>query len=75
MLFDNNYELLHDRIDIKAVSPITDKAVDYLADSEGTKLNFKVMASAVATFRESGTVDETCFEEIRKDMKWRGSRK
>jgi DNA-binding cell septation regulator SpoVG len=25
VLFDNNYELLHDRIDIKAVSPITDK--------------------------------------------------
>jgi len=25
VLFDNNYELLHDRIDIKAVAPITDK--------------------------------------------------
>lgn len=25
VLFDNEYELLHDRIDIKAVSPITDK--------------------------------------------------
>ncbi len=25
VLFDNNYELLHDRIDIHAVSPITDK--------------------------------------------------
>ena len=25
VLFDNNYELLHDRIDIKAISPITDK--------------------------------------------------
>ncbi|MGI6451115.1 MAG: vWA domain-containing protein [Desulfitobacteriia bacterium] len=170
VLFDNNYELLHDRIDIKAVSPITDKeyqvggstalldaigrtihkignaqehtaeeyraekvmfviitdgeenssreytaekikaqierqkekygwefiflganidavqtagsygiapdrAIDYLADSEGTELNFKVMASAVATFRESGTVDEACFEEIRKDVKRRGGRK
>jgi uncharacterized protein YegL len=170
VLFDNNYELLHDRIDIKAVSPITDKeyqvggstalldaigrtihkignaqkhtaqdyraekvmfviitdgeenssreysaekikalierqkekygwefiflganidavqtagrfgiapdrAIDYLADSEGTELNFKVMASAVATFRESGTVDETCFKEIRKDVKRRGGRK
>ena len=49
-----------------------DRAIDYLADSKGTELNFKVMASAVATFRESGTVDETCFEEIRKDMKRRG---
>jgi uncharacterized protein YegL len=170
VLFDNNYELLHDRIDIKAVSPITDKeyqvggstalldaigrtinkignaqkhtaedyraekvmfviitdgeenssreytaekikaqierqkekygwefiflganidavqtagrfgiapdrAIDYLADSEGTELNFKVMASAVTTFREAGTVDEACFEEIRKDVKRRGGRK
>jgi len=25
VLFDNNYELLHDRIDIKAISPITEK--------------------------------------------------
>lgn len=170
VLFDNNYELLHDRIDIKAVSPITekeyqvggstalldaigntihkignaqkhtaenyraekvmfviitdgeenssreysvekvkaqierqkakfgwefiflganidavqtarrfgiapDRAIDYMADSEGTELNFKVMASAVATFREAGTVDEACFEEIRKDVKRRGGRK
>ena len=27
VLFDNNYELLHDRIDIKAVSAITDVAI------------------------------------------------
>ena len=52
-----------------------DRAIDYLADSEGTELNFKVMASAVATFREAGTVDEDCFEEIRKDVKRRGCRK
>jgi uncharacterized protein YegL len=52
-----------------------DRAIDYLADSEGTELNFKVMASAVATFREAGTVDEVCFEEIRKDVKRRGGRK
>ena len=25
VLFDNNYTLLHDRIDIRAVSPMTDK--------------------------------------------------
>ena len=170
VLFDNNYDLLHDRIDIKAVSPITekeyqvggstalldaigstihkignaqkhsaddyrsekvmfviitdgeenssreysaeqvktqierqktkygwefiflganidavqtaerfgiasDRAVDYIADSKGTELNFKVMASAVTTFREAGTVDEACFEEIRKDVKQRKGRK
>ena len=164
VLFDNNYELLHDRIDIKAVSPITDKeysaggstalldaigktikkignaqkhtaddyraekvmfviitdgeenasheyssdkvktqierqkteyhwefidavqtagrfgiapdrAVDYLSDSEGTKLNFKVMSAAVTTFREAGAVDSACFEEIRKDIRRRGGQK
>jgi hypothetical protein len=52
-----------------------DRAIDYLADSKGTELNFKVMASAVATFRESGTFDEACFEKIRKDVKRRGGRK
>ena len=52
-----------------------DRAIDYLADSEGTELNFKVMASAVATCREAGTVYEACFEEIRKDVKRRGGRK
>lgn len=166
VLFDNNYELLHDRIDIKAVSPISEKeyqvggstalldaigrtihkisnaqkntaeeyraekimfviitdgeenssreytaekikfqielsgwefiflganidavqtagkfgiaperAVDYLADSQGTELNFKAMASAVATFRESGTIDEDCLDEIRNDVKRRKNRK
>ncbi len=52
-----------------------DRAIDYLADSEGTQLNYTVMAQAVATFREAGTVDEACFEEIRKDVKRRGDRK
>jgi len=52
-----------------------DRAIDYLADSEGTELNFKVMASAVATFRKEGTVNEAYFEEIRKDVKRRGGRK
>lgn len=170
VLFDNNYELLHDRIDIKAVGPITekdyqvggstalldaigrtihkivsvqmhtaedyraekvmfviitdgmenssreytsekvkaliekqkekygwefiflganidsihtaqmygispDRAADYIADSEGTQLNFKVMADAVEAFRRSGAVNDSFFEEIRKDVKRRGGRK
>jgi len=53
----------------------SDRAANYLADSEGTELNFKVMSAAVATFRGAGKVDETCFEEIRKDVKRRGGRK
>ncbi len=52
-----------------------DRAIDYLADSEGTELNFKAMSSAVSTFRDTGTVDEACLEEIRKDTKRRGGRK
>jgi len=44
VLFDNNYELLHDRIDIKAVSPITDKEYviggsTALLDAIGTTIN------------------------------------
>lgn len=170
VLFNNNYELLHDRIDIKAVSPITekeyfvggstalvdaigstihkivtaqkhtaedfqaekvifviitdgeenssreyslekvkaqiekqkseygwefiflganldsvetagrfgiakDRAIDYVADKSGTRLNYRVMSDVVATFREAGTVDEDYFDEIRKDVKLRGSKK
>ena len=52
-----------------------DRAVDYLSDSEGTKLNFKVMSAAVTTFREAGAVDSACFEEIRKDVRRRGGLK
>ena len=52
-----------------------DRAIDYIADSEGTELNFKVMASTVASFRESGIVNEACLKEIREDVKRRGGRK
>ncbi|KIL50700.1 hypothetical protein KP77_13200 [Jeotgalibacillus alimentarius] len=53
----------------------SDRAIDYLADQRGTQLNYKVMAQAVASFREAGVVDETCFEEIRKDVKQRRKKK
>ena len=53
----------------------SDRAVDYIADSEGTKLNYKVMERTVTTFRESGTITEDCFDEIRNDVKRRGGRK
>jgi len=52
-----------------------DRAMDYLGDSKGTNLNFKVMSKTVATFRESGKIDEASFEEIRKDVKKRSKRK
>ena len=170
VLFDNNYELLHDRIDIRAVSPITekeyqvggstalldaigstinkignaqkhtaeeyraekvmfviitdgeenssreysaekvksqierqkskynwefiflganidavhtarqfgigeDRAMDYVADSEGTALNYSVMSDVVSEFREKTTISDKHFDEIRKDVKKRGGQK
>ena len=35
VLFDNGYELLHDRIDIKAVSPITEK--EFVVPNHGSQ--------------------------------------
>lgn len=52
-----------------------DRAVEYLADNEGTQLNYTVMSQAVASYRQDGTVDEGCFETIRKDVKRRGGRR
>lgn len=49
-----------------------DRALDYLADSQGTELNYRVMGEAVRKFRQEGIVDESSFEEIRKDVKERG---
>ncbi|NLM61269.1 MAG: hypothetical protein GX193_04235, partial [Clostridiales bacterium] len=52
-----------------------DRAVDYISDSEGTRLNFKVMSTTVARFRESGIVEDSCFEEIRDYVKRRRKNK
>ena len=48
-----------------------DRAVDYLADSAGTNLNFQMMNANITMFRESGEVDEASLEEIRQDAKRR----
>lgn len=47
------------------------RAVDYLADIEGTKLNYEVMARTVSAFREEGKVNEDCLDEIRVDFERR----
>jgi uncharacterized protein YegL len=52
-----------------------DRAVDYVADSEGTNLNFKMMACAVAEFRDSGAMLDEHIETIRRDHARRGGRK
>lgn len=49
-----------------------DRAVDYVADSEGTELNFRAMSNAVASFRQCGAVPAACLDEIREDAKKRG---
>lgn len=48
-----------------------DRAVDYIADSEGTALNFAIMSKTVANFREQGVIEEAAFNEIRDDVKRR----
>lgn len=49
-----------------------DRAVDYVPDGEGTKLNFCMMSEAVSSFRQCGAVPMACLDEIRTDMKKRG---
>ena len=48
-----------------------DRAVDYMADSRGTALNFQVMSEAVCEFRACSAISEEHFEKIRKDVKKR----
>lgn len=52
-----------------------DRAVDYVSDSKGTRLNYDVMAETVSCFRKTGEVPEASLEAIRQDMKKRGRRK
>ena len=52
-----------------------DRAVDYVPDSEGTELNFRMMSETAAAFRKYGAVPTACLDEIRKDMKKRGGRR
>ncbi|MCD7717213.1 MAG: hypothetical protein LUI39_12310 [Lachnospiraceae bacterium] len=47
------------------------RAADYVADSEGTELNFRMMSETVADYRVSGAVPEACLESIRKDARKR----
>lgn len=47
------------------------RSVDYIADSQGTELNFKIMAEAVANYRQSGEIKEDYLEIIREDSRKR----
>lgn len=51
-----------------------DRAASYLADGEGTELNFQMMNEALRAFRRTGRVDEQAIERIRQDHRGRGGR-
>ena len=52
-----------------------DRAVNYNCDSEGTRLNYEVVAQAVSAVRGSAPLDEHWKDAIEADFKCRGSRK
>ena len=52
-----------------------DRAVDYVPDSEGTELNFRMMSETAVAFRKYGAVPAACLDKIRKDRKKRGGRR
>lgn len=47
-------------------------AVEYVADEEGTALNYKVMSDVVRDYRQSGNISQQALGKIRKDRKKRG---
>lgn len=49
-----------------------DRAVDYVPDHEGTRLNYTVMCEAVSEFRTSGKVAARHLDRIRADKAKRG---
>jgi hypothetical protein len=55
------------------ISP--DRAVDYLADSEGIKLSHAVIAKVAMEFHKSGEIRVAALTPLRADMKRRGGRK
>jgi len=52
-----------------------DRAVDYMPDPVGTRLNYTVMAEAVEEYRTYGCIADESLNKIRSDMKKRGGRK
>lgn len=50
----------------------SDRAVDYVADSEGTELTYSVMCETVSSLRRCGSIKSELLDEIREDNKKRG---
>jgi Mg-chelatase subunit ChlD len=52
-----------------------DRAVDYVADSKGTTLNFECISQTLTGFRAMGEVPTAPLDAIRSDREKRGGRK
>lgn len=52
-----------------------DRAANYHADSEGTRLNYKVLSQAISNMRSNHVVSEDWKERIEEDFKKRGGSK
>lgn len=51
-----------------------DRATNFVSDSKGTELNYKVVSEAVSCFRQGKNVEADWKEEIEKDFEKRGKR-
>lgn len=51
-----------------------DRALDYLADSQGTQLSYSVMSETITSFRKNGSIPQDKLDRIRGDVKERGGR-
>ena len=81
ILFDDVQEVLHDRVDLDKMQPMTDKescvcGCTALLDAVGTAINYKVLSKAVSCVRASAgcpsmVLDEDWKEEIEADYKKR----
>ncbi|MDO5649982.1 MAG: VWA domain-containing protein [Gallicola sp.] len=49
----------------------SNRALDYVADSQGTTLNFEVMDTLVETYRDTGYIKEDVLNRVRLDAKKR----
>lgn len=52
-----------------------DRAVNFISDSEGTELNYKVLSEAVSSFRKGKNIDPNWKMEIQEDFDKRGNSK
>lgn len=50
-----------------------DRAVNFISDSEGTELNYRVLSEAVSSFRQGNEVSKNWKNEIEKDFNKRGN--